>query len=373
MVKKLKGSNIFNCEDIGPFLDVVVQLMQYSGISKTRFYLCEYENIRFLTKLGFYSKSAYELLLASGAQGEVIPEKRQGTTPKYTPGFDTEIGILEEFRKTIIYENVSPHIVELVYSKICKMSTLAPRNCDTIMASTHASNNIEDDLMEVLCKYKSLATKGLAYDRCMFLVIEHLSMTLDALMKRSYTSAVYTAIIRAIIFQITYTLYAIRVRYPKFRHNDLHSENVMILVDTDYKFGDPIYDIYKIQSTDVEYAIPYFGLTAKIIDFGSSSLPEKGFISFAIADKLHMNERADNDILLLFHWIYQVSVVEHKSTEIDAILSALEPNRSYVRYNTEYIASCTIPTYEEMLQSKVFKEYVGSNIPLQSRRKTYTC
>ncbi len=359
IAKKLKTADIFTCDNIDNFLNVVVQLMQYSGVSPTRFYLCEFENIRFLTKICFYVKSSYEL-------GGVI-------TSKYLPGFDAELGILEEFKKTIIYENVSPHIVELAYSRICKMTTVAPsaEECKLITSTVHFASGVEEDLKEVLCKYRGMASRGLAHDKCLFLVLEHLSMTLDTLMRKSYSSAVYTAIIKSILFQIIYTLYAIQLRYPKFRHYDLHSDNVMVLVDAEYKFGDPKYVIYKVH--DTEYAIPYFGIVAKIIDFEGSVLPEKKLISMNTANRIQMNERADNDILLLLYWVYQISVLENKSTEIEALLTALEPNKTFVRYNTEYIASVEIPTYREMLQNKVFKDYINDNIPLHLRYKTYSC
>jgi len=74
---------------------------------------------------------------------------------------------------------------------------------------------------------------------------------------------------RSIVTQVLYTLYKIHNKYPTFRHNDLHTENV--LVNTTLK--PPKAKMYKIGNTSLK--IHDIGLQTLISDFGLSTL--KGF------------------------------------------------------------------------------------------------
>jgi hypothetical protein len=135
----------------------------------------------------------------------------------------------------------------------------------------------------------------------------------------------------------------------------------MLKVDFSYKFDPqkPMYMQFKVG--DRLYSVPYFGVIAKIIDFGFSEIPEEGLVSNATEDLVNMFYRSRNDALLLFHWIY--SAVKNQapgSDEIVKLLEKLEPNKTYVSYQTERIRGIEdlIPSYLDMVTNSVFDEYL---------------
>ncbi len=352
--RKVEANQIFNCRDLKPFIDSIVQVMPFKGVSGSRFYNCEYDGVQFLTKMCFYHKSA--------------PETYNRTSHKTVPSVDAEIQILRKFRDRITNKGVSPCILELIYDKICTgVSRFIPRRpaCDDLQMSEY-KDTPANDVNRMMCSFKDLIDNGLAHDKCAFLVLERCDMSLDEYLKRNLGSAISIAVFKSLLFQIVYTMYAISRIYPKFRHYDLHTENIMLKFDTSYKFkaNDLKYLVFNVRNgnTTVTYTVPYFGIIVKLIDFGFSMLPEEGILSAGIDDKKFMYHRADNDLLLLFHWI-NYTVMQSgsdKNGAIGRILNALEPNQAYITYYAEGIRRIAdkIPTYKDMINNKVWNEYI---------------
>jgi hypothetical protein len=96
-----------------------------------------------------------------------------------------------------------------------------------------------------------------------------------------------------------------------------------------------------------------------------------------VEDKLYMYYHPDNDLVLLFHWIYRAlstAGAGDRLVHIDKILSTLEPNRVYVTNYVEHIKKVAdkIPTYEEMLHNKIFSRYSSHKVPATSIYMEYT-
>jgi serine/threonine protein kinase len=344
--RKLRGSNLFNCDNISGFVASILQVLPFKGVSMSRFYMCEYEGVRFLTKLCFYRKTPIELY------GK--PSK------SLTSYVDSEINILKILRETIIDKNISPCILELVFETICdgleKMSP-GPRNCEHVLLDSTS----DDDVRHLICGYNDLVKNGLAHNKCAFLVLERCDMTLEDYLLKSVNTPVSAAVFKSLMFMIIYTMYAINRLYPRFRHYDLHTANIMLKFDPNYKFKSNNPKFLVITIDDETYSVPYFGIIPKIIDFGFSTMPEKGVTSGITEDKLHMYYRSENDLLFLFHWIHHT--VSHSSVDkqgrIERLLSKLDPTRAYVNYYTEHIRKIeqSIPTYETMVKNKIWDEY----------------
>lgn len=348
--KKIDAGKIFNCRKFEPFINSIVEVLAFRGVSMSHFYMCEIEGVRFLTKLSFYRKTA--------------PELYRGTSKKTIPQIDAEIMILQLLRDNVINKGVTPCILELVYEKRCSgvTSSVNKRKCKNI--SFGGENNVHESVEQILCLYSDMVQRGLAHDKCAFIVLERCDITLDEYLRKMYATPTNVAIVKSILFQIIYTLHAITVIYPKFRHRDLHTENVMLKIDFRYRF-DPMRPKYMkfIVGEDV-YHVPYFGIVAKIIDFGFSQIPEKGVISNAADDLVNMFYRSDNDLLLLFYWINGVLQNSNSpsSAEIIKILERLEPERTFVAYQTERIRNIEsrIPKYSDMVANSVFADYKKS-------------
>lgn len=353
--KKISVSNIFNCSNLSNFISSIVQILPFKGASMSRFYICEYEGIRFLTKLCFYRKTPPEIY------GKV--------SNKVIPYIDAEINILKLLKEKIIDKNISPCILELVYEQICtNINKLTPRDkiCESLMID-YKDTVPEDDVEQLICKYNDLVKNGLAHDKCAFLVLEKCDISLDEYLRKSINTPVSLAVFKSLLFMIIYTIYAINCIYPGFRHYDLHTENIMLKFDPNYRFKatNPKFLVFTINNE--KYSVPYFGIIPKIIDFGMSKLPEEGVISNAVEDRAQMYYRSENDLLWLFHWIhYTLSLTGgDKLGRVDKLLSRLEPNRTYVHYYTEYIRKIAnkIPTYEQMINNKIWNEYKKFDVP----------
>lgn len=345
--KKIDAGKIFNCRKFEPFINSIVEVLSYRGVSMSHFYICEIEGVRFLTKLSFYRKSA--------------PELYRRTSSKTVPQIDAEIQILQILREKIISAGISPCILELVYEKRCSGITSVVNKSKCKDVSFGGEHTVYESVQQILCLYRDMVQRGLAHDKCAFLVLERCDITLDEYLRRTYNTPMSTAVTKSLIFQIIYTLHAITAIYPRFRHNDLHTENVMLKVDFRYKFNQSTPKYMKFVIGEEEFYVPYFGIIAKIIDFGYSQIPEEGVISNATDDLTNMFYRSKNDILLLFYWINNVlySNPSQSNDDITKLLEKLEPNKAYVQYQTERIRAIEsqIPTYKDMIMNPAFGEY----------------
>jgi serine/threonine protein kinase len=354
VTQKITAGNLFDCSNLADFIASIVQVLPFKGISMSRFYDCDIDGVRFLTKLCFYRKSAPEL----------YGKKSKNTLPHT----DAEINILRVFKKRFTDRNITPCILELVYYKVCNsLSKITPRNkvCEQLVLE-YKDYGPAEDVAQTICKHADLVHNGLAHDKCAFLVLDKCDITLDTYLQRSVNTPISTAVFKSLLFQIIYTLYAINKVYPKFRHYDLHTENIMLKFDPTYKFKATNQKFLVFTIDGEKYYMPYFGIIPKIIDFGFSSLPEEGIVSNAVEDRAQMYFRSQNDLLLLFHWIYHILKQSggDKLGRIDKLLQHLEPNRTYVQYYTEYIrkVETEIPTYEDMIKNRVWSEYKNSKV-----------
>lgn len=347
--KKIIASNIFNCSDLTDFISSIIYVMPFKGVSMSRFYMCKLDGFRFLTKLCFYRKTPPEIY------GKV--------SKNVIPHIDAEINILKIFKEKFIDTNITPCILELIVAKVCEgISKIVPKErvCERLMLD-YSESVPEDDIDQLMCKYYDLVKNDLAHDKCAFLVLDKCDMNIDDYLRKSVNTPVSMAVFKSLLFMIIYTIYAINQVYPRFRHYDLHTENIMLRFDPSYKFRatNPKFLVFMIDGE--QYSVPYFGIIPKIIDFGYSSLPEEGIVSNATEDRVQMYFRSDNDLLFLFHFIHYT--LSHtggdKLGRVDKLLTKLEPNRTYIHYNTEHIRKVAnkIPTYEQMVKNRAFAEY----------------
>lgn len=342
-------ATLFNCADLTEFKASIDRVLPYHGISNSKFYMCKVNNVQFLVKLYFFRLEPYEIY---GKPSKAVIS--QG---------DAELGILKLLLAKFINKNITPCILELMNHNTCNnLDKVIPRAriCDQITLTDEIKSPSED-VDRTLCEYANLQRAGLAHNKCVFMVLEKCDLSLSEYIKRMVASSTNFAVFKAMLFEIIYTMYAISYVYPKFRHYDLHTDNIMLKIDPTFKFkiSAPKFRIYTVQG--VRCAIPYFGITPKLIDFGFSVIPEEKLVSNAIKDRKQMYYRADNDLILLFHWIHHevVRAGLDKWGHIDEMLRKLEPNQTYTHFNTEYIRKVEnkLPTYHDMITNSVWDEF----------------
>jgi serine/threonine protein kinase len=271
---------------------------------------------------------------------------------------DTEIEILKLFKKEFIDKNITPNIIEIIYHKNCdNITKILPKN---IQSGELHNNKIYSDINDHI----KFVKKDLAVNKISFSVLEVADITFSNFFDRMDNSAINFAICKSIIFQIIYTLGAIKKKYPLFMHNDFHSDNIVLKFDHNYVYRANNQKYLVFNAENKRYFVPYFGIIPKIIDFGFSSLPEKRINSNILEDKEFVFRKVDNDILLLFIDIYENNLKhEIKMDNLDEMLNNIMPNRLYTTYEKfEEIDIKTIPSYKKMLQSSVFEEYLDFSV-----------
>lgn len=337
---------IFSCDDISEFIKRIKYIMAYDGESDSKFFICDYKNKEFLVKLTFNKKTR--------------PELYQKESKNRMNMSDTEIEILLLLKEKIIKANISPCILELLCYKRCpdiKSIKLTQDECDKYIFKD--SGSVEDYVNYLFCERYNLYKAGLIHNGFNFLILEQCDITFHDYINHFTETPVEIEILKSLLFQIVYTFYAICKLYPEFRHRDLHSDNVMIKYNKKYKFSDSAkYEVFYTE--DAKYCIPYFGLVAKVIDFGFSSIPEKNIVSYVAEDITINHIRTRNDLIFLFHDILQLN----DNPTVREILEEIDISKSFIHFDTEYIKrhEDKIPSYRDMLNSDVFSEYKNKNI-----------
>src|SRR3990172_6286481 len=101
-----KYEKYFSCKDIKQFIKIIVDVLPFTGISDSKFFLCEIQNNKFLTKLSLYKKTDPELYVRHHSH--------------HMHPIDAEISILQRFKADFIDANITPCILELLFSKKCE-------------------------------------------------------------------------------------------------------------------------------------------------------------------------------------------------------------------------------------------------------------
>lgn len=344
---------LFSCENLDKFINSIRFVLPYKGYSDSKFFICEYNNVEFLIKLSFYKKTDPEIYSSGQSTGETAMNP-----------VDAEINTLILLKKELIDKNCTPCILEIICHKKCEDIFAVVKNqkkCDEYVTDPPKNPNVTEMVQMMFCRQYDAFRSGLTYKTFSFLVLEECDITFNYYLTHFVDDPVSLEVLQTLLFQIIYTIYAINRIFPEFRHRDLHANNVMLKFDNSYQFdpANPKYIVFNSEKR--RYVIPYFGIICKIIDFGFASIPEKGIISAITRDKYMMHLRTDNDLLYFFSDIYLLSPNQRM---IDNILSQIEPTRSYIHFNTDYIKRTgkNIPDSAEMLESELFQKYTKKNI-----------
>lgn len=116
----------------------------------------------------------------------------------------------------------------------------------------------------------------------------------------------FTKRLKVLLFQVCYTLGAIQIAYPRFRHNDLKDDNILLNVTLDT--GYVSYTIY-----GKTYYVPNIGVTALIADYDFASISGSYFDNYKTMEQswdtpsFNINARVDHsaDICTLVQFIRQ--------------------------------------------------------------------
>lgn len=354
------GDLIFNCKNLKPFIDTIVAVVATRSYSYSKFYVCNVNGNKFLTKVMFYRIPAPELYGADNS--ELLPQA------------EAEIRILHALNRKIVTRGISPCVLEMIYHKICSTKHLTPdRNtCDQTAGKAVTP---EEDVRNTFCRYRELQLAKLAHPKCAFVVLDICDLSFDMYLQKSLNTPISFSILRSLLFQILYTLHAIQTIFPGFKHNDLHTDNIMLKFDVSPMRLKNTY--LKFQAGSETYHVPYFNMIPKLIDFGFSVMPSAGLISDIVIDRQMMFRRNNTpDHIELFHWIYNVTQASNrdKLPRVAEMLSTLEPSQCYITENYfQEVKKVKLVPVREMLRSPLFAEYVTSDVPPEDVIRSFAC
>lgn len=351
--QRIIKSNLFACRNINKFISSVKTILPYRGFSDSIFIRCGLESEEFLTKLFFYTKSDPELYDATddtSAHQNIV-----------------EIKVLELFKKEFIKTGITPHIIEVIYTNTCEnLLDVAPNDaeCGELIVKDYEYNDMHMSIKSIFCRNKNFVMNKLSHNKYSYVIMEEADVTLDFYVKKRLISPAGLAVLVSMLFQIVYTLHCIKLKYPSFKHGDLHTDNILIQFDENFILM-PSEQKYVVYETDEKFAVPYFGATSKIIDFGFTQIDEIDLHSDIKHNKKIMFGRVPNDMIVLLHHIYHGT---GRASIIEQILNKLDPGEFYKKYNTDHIRKNLdkLLTYEEMLKTDLFDEYRNFNPPSDS-------
>lgn len=192
---------------------------------------------------------------------------------------------------------------------------MAERKSSTIFSKTFVSCNMpesrwttlgtERDIMSIMTKLKFLGVSPhlphfeseTFNKKFVSLNMSHCGEPLKNLLPKLSEEVLFN-----VMFQVVYTLYAIFKILPTFRHNDLHTNNI-VLEQSDKYFEDFYYEIEGRM-----FKLPGVGYRAHIIDFGWSNiknLVENMHVYDAQGDELGISPEENHcaDLCTLFWWL----------------------------------------------------------------------
>ncbi|MCK9608193.1 MAG: hypothetical protein M0R33_17245 [Methylomonas sp.] len=367
----LDPDKLFDCEHLNKFANLIIKAYRVSSYSHPSLFECNYKGVPFFVKLAFYAIPSSELYTKSGPS----PTKFQHT--------DAEIRILTTLKKEIIEAGISPGILEIITHRVCERpsKTFRIKKSECMQLKIKGTSSQADLFTFAMCQLIESINHGLNYDKCAFVVMERCDISLSELLNNIIDLPILgIELFKSILFQVISTYFALKYKYPKFCHYDLHLGNIMIKFDKDFRYT-PLFQrflVYDYKPCKVVFEVPFFGMITKIIDFGFGQIPELGILN-TFSDDLQLSyHRTEFDMVALFHNI-SGQVLSDKTRgkntyNIIGILNQLEPTQMYLHNARDVIEANAdkIPTIHQMMLNPVFAEYHNvKNIAPGQIYKTY--
>ena len=357
------GDKLFKKGKLNKFAKYVEATLDGHGYSKSSFYVCVYDNNRFFLKI-------YPHII-----NEVVELKKNVSKKIYSTEAETEIAVLQILKKKFIDKNITPCIIELIYMKTrSKILNDLPseRVCSKYMQTEEQTHTHESNIENKLCKYRESIKNKTTKDKISFLVLEKCQIEYLQYLRLNVDSPISFSVNKSILFMLLHCYYCIKQIYPSFKHGDLHLYNIMILIDKNYIYDPPNikYLVFDVDGED--YAVPYFGIIPKFIDFGFSNIPEENIYSPVSLNIRRKSEFIQHDILNLFYFIYNYREIINLYSLLE-LLQALEPNGLYTT-SKFYINKMLhlAPSAEDMIKNKIWDSYRNFTPPPESIYKRYS-
>jgi len=237
-------------------------------------------------------------------------------------------------------ENVEPRLLEFLWKHMVETHVtphlIAPLGGkhSIIVGATKNQQAADADMKKSLVYFMELATMG----------------TLRSHLKQQRASEKFDLLVRVLLFQICYTLEAIYMRFPTFKHNDLKDDNVMLHASS--AEGHTEYIIH-----GVRFLVPNVGVTVMISDFDFACISGYMFDNYKVIEQeweppsFNINTRVDHaaDFVCLITYIraqFTPKLSKSFCNQLDSIFGALKRTNSY---RATVFESDVLPCTEQIL------------------------
>lgn len=322
------------CKDLDKLASIIFNSKPVNTLSGARIFICDINGATFVLKM---------------------IQRSPQCDAKHTSDIDTEQRMLLWLRENIIDAGVSPCIVELLYTKECKLHKL-PKNEDDFINKSRIYRRVYTDFYT----YETHHRNGVMTNRIAFTALEHCQVSLIDYLGWMIDDPVGEMIMKTFLFMIIYTLYAIDVKLPGTLHRDLHAGNVMVKFLKDWKLSvDSTYLQFNVHTSDKTsycWLLPFYGAFPKIIDFGSAISPGLGLNSCDETRPVGIQENR-NDVQTLLMFIYHKAAASGLN-RIVGVVNALNPNMHHAQQLPDRARDPEgFPTHEQLLTNEVFTEF----------------
>ena len=230
-----------------------------------------------------------------------------------------------------------------------------------IKMAADKENRLEFNFMKKLEGISPNITHAYYYKKCpkpvkSVLYLEYYSFGSVKRLLGKYEDKLRKLHARVILFQVIWTLSELHKKFPSFRHNDLHTDNVFV-DDRVTTSGSVLYG---------NFLVPNIGMNAMLGDFGFANMQADGFRNPKVQSGeytseygIAINSDYRYDIHFFLNDIYQSS----KNQNVKNFIKRHFPSE-YLTTNSKVVAKnrlkfgidhSKLPTFEQLLGDKIFR------------------
>ena len=222
-------------------------------------------------------------------------------------------------------------------------------------------NRLEYNFMKKFIGVSPNITHAYYYKKCAkpiksVLYIEYYSFGSVKRLLGKYADKLRKLHYRVILFQIIWTLAELHKKFPSFRHNDLHTDNVFIddrvTTKGSVRYGD--------------FVVPNIGMNAMLGDFGFANMQADGFKNPKVQSgeyKYEYGITTDSDIMYDIHFFLNDLYMSSKDVNVKAFIKRHFPadyltvsspmvEKSRLRFGVDH---SRLPSFDQLLGDKIFR------------------
>lgn len=271
---------------------------------------------------------------------------------------DVELAILkifvEDFKDPNDKSRLYPITEILAYNKCDDLRNIMPKEkcaSETPEYDTDSGNFLKFKL----CNIVKLIENGNARPEYVVARMTYCEISLDRLIiNSSGENLSHLFVLMSYIFQVLHTLYRIKKKYPKFRHGDLHTGNVLVrtrdntLISAEKKKF--FRQITEYDYLDDRWRVPKMAQYVKIIDFGFSELPERSIYNITRLNP-YMKKQIANDENTFLHSVYTANLAGPNNNNLTRFLQTLDPTHNFIHLDEFIIEKNGQLTAEKMINA----------------------